>query len=93
MIVLGTLVLFSLLEKDNSIDVVVGTYGENIYMYSFDADTREFLAKGKAHAENASYALSDGNGNIYASAFTKSDGLGVYKGVLYAKDFINGLPA
>ena len=65
-IVLGTLVLFSLLEKDNSIDVVVGTYGENIYMYSFDADTREFLAKGKAHAENASYALSDGNGNIYA---------------------------
>lgn len=65
-IVLGTLVLFSLLEKDNSIDVVVGTYGENIYVYSFDADTREFLAKGKAHAENASYALSDGKGNIYA---------------------------
>ena len=31
-------------------------------------------------------------GDIYASAFTKSDSLGICKGVLYAKDFINGLP-
>ena len=65
-IVLGTLVLFTLLERDNSIDILVGTYGENIYMYSFDTESQEFLPEGKAEAENASYALSDGDGNIYA---------------------------
>ena len=65
-IVLGTLALFTLLEKGGTIDILVGTYGENIYTYSFDTETQEFQEKSKAEAENASYVLSDGDGNIYA---------------------------
>ena len=61
---------------------------QNIYVESDVVYARSFNIEKSLDAVEI-----DGNGNIYASAFTKSDGLGVYKGVLYAKDFINGLPA
>ena len=76
-IVLGALALFTLLDSEESIDIVVGTYGENIHMYSFDTNTLEFVPKGQAGAMNASYALAGGNGNIYAVSET-GDGSGAY---------------
>ena len=42
----------------NNIDLVVGTYGNHLYIYNFDCQTLEFTMKSQAEARNASYALS-----------------------------------
>lgn len=49
----------------NDIDLVIGTYGEHIYIYNLDCQTLEFTLKAKAEAKNASYALAE-TGQIFA---------------------------
>ena len=50
--------------------LVIGTYGEHIYTYSFDHRQNKFELQDKAEAYNASYALAgrmqDGGTGIYA---------------------------
>ena len=50
--------------------LVIGTYGEHIYTYSFDHRQNKFEFQNKAQAHNASYALAgrlnDGKTGIYA---------------------------
>ena len=50
--------------------VVIGTYGEHIYTYSFDHRQNKFEFQSKSQAHNASYALAgrldDGMTGIYA---------------------------
>ena len=48
-------------------EVVVGTYGEHLYRYSFDGNS--FTMLGSAEAANPSYALAYG-GNIFAVSET-----------------------
>lgn len=48
-----------------SIDIIIGTYGENAHIYSFDCKSLEFTPKGTVEALNASYAIEE-NGSIYA---------------------------
>lgn len=77
-VILGFMGLCTLLDKRaESLDIIVGTYGEKLYTYSFDTETFEFTKLSDTEARNASYALSDGNGNIYAVSETGS-GSGVY---------------
>lgn len=63
-------------QKNDCIDVVIGTYGQNVYVYSFDCKTLEFKQKSVFAATDASYALTDG-GNLYAVR-EKGDDSGVY---------------
>lgn len=63
-------------QKNDCIDVVIGTYGQNVYVYSFDCETLEFKQKSVFAATDASYALTDG-GNLYAVR-EKGDDSGVY---------------
>ena len=49
----------------NDIDLVIGTYGEHLYIYNIDCQTLEFTLKAKAEAKNASYALAEA-GQIFA---------------------------
>lgn len=71
-------------------EIVIGTYGENLYTYSFDNKSNEFSFLSKVKASNPSYAIAlkdecagrcrqDGknNLNIYAVSET-GDGSGVY---------------
>ena len=44
-------------KAQDNIDLVIGTYGSHLYIYDSDCKTLEFALKGKAEAENASYAL------------------------------------
>ena len=55
-------------------ELVVGTYGEHLYRYSFDGN--RFTMLGSAEAVNPSYALAYG-GNIFAVSETGA-GSGVY---------------
>ena len=55
-------------------EVVVGTYGEHLYRYSFDGNS--FTMLGSAEAANPSYALAYG-GNIFAVSETGA-GSGAY---------------
>lgn len=48
-----------------SIDIIIGTYGEYIHMYSFDYETLEFTPRDKVQAKDPSYAIEDGD-NIFA---------------------------
>lgn len=48
-----------------SIDIIIGTYGEHIHMYSFDYETLEFTPRDKVQAKDPSYAIEDGD-NIFA---------------------------
>ena len=51
-------------DKSNagiSTDLTIGTYGENVYLYSFDHQSLEFTLKSKGTSENPSYALSSRN--------------------------------
>lgn len=50
----------------SKMEIVIGTYGDNLYRYSFDMKFHEFLLTGRAKASNPSYALADGKGTIYA---------------------------
>ena len=52
-------------KAQNSIDLLIGTYGDNIYRYNLDCQTLEFTLKAKAEAKNASYALAEA-GQIFA---------------------------
>lgn len=51
--------------ETGSIDLIIGTYGENIHLYSFDCNSLEFASKGTVKALNASYAI-ERDGSIYA---------------------------
>lgn len=66
-------------KTDDKLNILIGTYGENIYVYSFDQSSLEFTEKAKTEARNASYALA-GKGaqsGIYAVSET-GDGSGAY---------------
>ncbi len=66
-------------KTDDKLNILIGTYGENIYVYSFDQSSLEFTEKAKTEARNASYALAgkDAQGGIYAVSET-GDGSGAY---------------
>ena len=66
-------------KTDNKLNILIGTYGENIYVYSFNQNSLEFTEKAKSEARNASYALAgkDAQGGIYAVSET-GDGSGAY---------------
>ena len=49
----------------NDIDLLIGTYGEHLYVYNLNCQTLEFTLKAKAEAKNASYALAE-LGQIFA---------------------------
>jgi 6-phosphogluconolactonase (cycloisomerase 2 family) len=49
----------------NDIDLVIGTYGEHLYIYNLDCQTLEFTMKAQAEAKNPSYALAE-TGQIFA---------------------------
>lgn len=76
-------------NPSEEVRIVVGTYGDNIYMYSFDSDAIEkghaFKEEASAEARNASYALankrSDGSVDVYAVSETGM-GSGAYSFVL-----------
>ena len=51
--------ILSCSTPQNDIDLVIGTYGEHLYIYNLDCRTLEFTLKAKAEAKNASYALAD----------------------------------
>ena len=51
--------LLSCSTPQNDIDLVIGTYGEHLYIYNLDCQSLEFTLKAKAEAKNASYALAD----------------------------------
>lgn len=78
-------------KTDDKLNILIGTYGENIYVYSFDQNSLEFTEKAKSEARNASYALA-GKGaqaGIYAVSET-GDGSGAYS---FASDGNIGLTA
>ena len=58
------------------INLVIGTYGEHLYIYNLDCQTLEFTLKAQAEAKNASYALAEA-GYIYAVSEV-GDGSGAY---------------
>ena len=60
----------------NDIDLLIGTYGEHLYVYNLNCQTLEFTLKAKAEAKNASYAL-DGLGYIFAVSEV-GEGSGAY---------------
>ena len=66
-------------KTDDKMNILIGTYGENIYVYSFDQNSLEFTEKAKSEARNASYALAGkgAQGGIYAVSET-GDGSGAY---------------
>ena len=66
-------------KTEDKLNILIGTYGENIYVYSFDQSSLEFTEKAKTEARNASYALAgkDAQGGIYAVSET-GDGSGAY---------------
>jgi len=66
-------------KTDNKMNILIGTYGENIYVYSFDQGSLEFTETAKSEARNASYALAGKGtqGGIYAVSET-GDGSGAY---------------
>ena len=70
-VLVAALAAFFIMSKDRSegtkSDIVIGTYGEHLYVYSFDNETLEFTQKAKAEAENPSYALAD-KGSVFAAS-------------------------
>lgn len=75
-VILAGSVLLNLLTKTETLEICVGTYGDNLYIYGFDTKTLEFSKTGSAEAVNPSYALSE-NGCIYAVSET-GDRSGIY---------------
>lgn len=69
--------------------LVIGTYGEHIYTYSFDHKQNKFEFQDKAEAHNASYALAgrmqDGRTGIYAVSECGEES-GVYSFEIDASD-------
>ena len=70
-------------------ELVIGTYGEHIYTYSFDHRLNKFEFQDKSAAYNASYALAgnaqDGRTGIYAVSECGGES-GVYSFEITAKD-------
>ena len=58
------------------IDLVIGTYGEHLYIYNLDCQTLEFTPKAQTEAKNPSYAL-EGLGYIFAVS-ELGEGSGAY---------------
>lgn len=51
---------------ESKMEIVIGTYGDNLYRYSFDMTSHEFSLTGTAKASNPSYVLADEEGTLYA---------------------------
>lgn len=66
----GFMLLLSVGHKSPVSDLTIGTYGENIYSYTFNHEDGTFTLEGTAEARNASYAVTakgtDGKEYIYA---------------------------
>lgn len=62
--------------KTDSIDLIIGTYGEYIHMYSLDLESLVFSSRGMVNATDPSYAIEDGD-NIFAVSEC-GNGSGVY---------------
>lgn len=75
-IIVMTAALAAACSEAPKTEVVIGTYGEHLYTYSFDHQTLEFSEVAKAEARNASYALA-GEGCIFAVSEV-GEGSGVY---------------
>lgn len=68
-VILACSVLLGIISQDKSIEICIGTYGENLYIYEFDKDNLEFRLKGHSEAVNPSYALYK-DGYIFAVSET-----------------------
>lgn len=75
-VILSCIIMLNLLKKDNTIEIITGTYGAQIYRYGFNTESLEFSLTERIKAENASYAIKDGN-NIFAVSET-GDASGAY---------------
>ena len=64
-IIVMTAALAAACSEAPKTEVVIGTYSEHLYTYSFNHQTLEFTETAKAKAWNASYALAEG-GCIFA---------------------------
>ena len=64
-IIVMTAALAAACSEAPKTEVVIGTYGEHLYTYSFNHQTLEFTETANAKAWNASYALAEG-GCIFA---------------------------
>lgn len=53
-------------ESKGQTEIVIGTYGDHLYRYSFDSETLTFNFQSKSEARNPSYALASGTKDIYA---------------------------
>ena len=62
--------------ETGNIDLIIGTYGEHIHMYSFNNESLEFTSRGTVEALNASYAIEQ-DGSIFAVSEC-GEGSGVY---------------
>lgn len=60
-VILSCIIMLNLLKAETTMEILTGTYGEQIYRYSFDTESLEFSLIEKIKAENASYAIKDGN--------------------------------
>ena len=67
---------FYLMNKEENIKICVGTYGDQLYVYDFDAKNLEFKLNESAKATNPSYALMQ-DAYIYAVSETGNES-GVY---------------
>ena len=60
----------------NDTNLVIGTYGEHLYIYNLDCQTLEFTMRAQAEAKNPSYAF-EGLGYIFAVSEV-GEGSGAY---------------
>ena len=75
-VILSCIIMMNLLKNDTTMEIITGTYGGQIYRYGFDTESLEFTLLEKVKAENASYAIKDGD-NIFAVSETGA-GSGAY---------------
>ena len=57
-VILSCIIMLNLLKKETTMEILTGTYGEQIYRYSFDTESLEFSLIEKIKAENASTVTS-----------------------------------
>lgn len=78
--ILLTLILltgaFFCAKAQSTIDLVIGTYGEHLYVYNLDCQTLGFTLREKAEAKNPSYALGY-SGHVFAVS-EAGEGSGAY---------------
>ena len=76
-VILTCCIYFGLFTSEPPVvKINVGTYGDYIYRYAFDAETMEFTLLEKAEAHNASYLIQEGS-TVYAVSETGAES-GVY---------------